>query len=176
MKMKYMIIIGVIAIIAIGAFCLLKNRGKENPNNPIEEDLDITKIKSLYITYSDGYAMNYYTRYELKNKNGIYTAKIKPHGVAEEEELETEIEKEDADKILNVLKKYHVEKWDGFDKTDKDVLDGDSFSFSLTLDNGKSIHASGYMMWPKNYSDVVAEISPVFMKIYNNKKGIHNDE
>ena len=132
-----------------------------------EEDLDVEKIKSFYITYSNGYAMNSYTRYELRLEDGKYLAEIKPYGVSEEDLLEIEVDKSVIDKIAEVLKKYEVNKWNGFDKTDQGVLDGDSFSLSVGLEDNKSISAHGYMMWPEHYRDVVSEISSIFMDIYN---------
>ncbi|MBP5242600.1 MAG: hypothetical protein J6Z36_02795, partial [Clostridia bacterium] len=38
-----------------------------------------------------------------------------------------------------VLNKYNVYSWDGFDKTNKNVLDGNSFSFSVNMNNGDDI-------------------------------------
>ena len=173
MKTKYIIIIALSIIVIIGGICLVRKLSKETIK---EEDLDISEIKSFYITYSNGYAMNYYTRYELDYKDGVYIAKIKPHGIREEDLLEIEVEKEVMERIAEILKKYQVNKWDGFDKTDQGVLDGDSFSFSVSLEGNKTIHASGYMMWPENYSSVRAELDDLFMEIYNKEKGNIEDE
>ena len=174
MKTKYIIIIGIVILTIIGGYCLVKLlNSKEKPK---EEDIDITKIKSFYMTYTNGYAMNSYTRYKLKIEDDKYIAEIKPYGIPEEELLEIEVDKSIMDKIVEVLKKYEVRKWNGFDKTDKDVLDGDSFSLSVGLEDNKSISASGYMMWPNNYRNVENEISTIFMEIYNNEKGIKEDE
>lgn len=165
MKTIYFYIIGIIVLV-FGCFFLFKLFRKETIN-----DLDITKIKSFYITYSNGYAINSYTRYELGINDGKYVAKIKPYGVSEEDLLEIEVDKSIMDKIEEILKKYEVNKWDGFDKSNQGVLDGDSFSLSVGLKDNKSIHASGYMMWPDHYRDVVNEISPIFTEIYTNEKG-----
>ena len=96
---------------------------------------------------------------------------IKPYGVAEEDKLEKEVEKEVLDKISNVLKKYEVNRWDGFNKSDHGVMDGDSFSLSVGLNDDKFISASGYMKWPEHYRDVVNEISEIFTEIYEKEKG-----
>ena len=45
-------------------------------------------------------------------------------------------------------------------------LDGDSFSFSLYTEDGKSISASGYMSWPKNYGEVEKELTNIFDALY----------
>ena len=119
--------------------------------------------------------VNSYTRYSLIMEDGKYIVEIKPYGVDEDDKLEIEVEKPIIEKISNVLKKYEVNKWDGFNKSDQGVLDGDSFSFSLTLNNDKTIHASGYMRWPDHFRDVRDAISPIFMEIYNKEKGIENE-
>ncbi len=172
MKLKYILIIALVIIMAIGGFYYMKYR-KEKVK---DEDLEIANIKSFYITYTNGYMMSSYTRYQLTIKDGIYMVEIKPYGVGEEDKLETEVTIDLLEEITKILKKYEVNKWDGFDKTDQGVLDGDSFSFLVSFNNDKSIHASGYMMWPKNYRNVRDEISTLFMNIYNKEKGIKEDE
>ena len=170
MKIKYVMIIIVIIVIGVCCYLILNKNRIRNYN------LDGSNIKSFYISYSNGYMMNAYTRYQLALESDKYIAKIKPYGVAEEDILEIEVEKELMENISEVLKKYEVNKWNGFNKTDKGVLDGDSFSFSVTLINDQSIEASGYMRWPEHYRDVVNEISPLFMSIYNKEKGIKENE
>ena len=164
MKTKYIVIGVVILIVGVVCFMIFKKRDTIK-----EEDMDVTKIKSFYLTYTNGYAMNSYTRYQLRFDDGKYIAEIKPYGVSEDDLLEIEVDKEVMNKTVEILKKYEVNKWDGFDKTDQGVLDGDSFSLSVSLEEDKSISADGYMMWPEHYRDVVGEISPIFMDIYNNR-------
>ena len=164
MKIKYLIIIGLVLFIAIDIFCYYKYFKKDGI---ADEELICDNITSFYISYSNGYAMNAYTTYELNNN---YIAKIKPYLVDPDDTLEIKVEKDVMEKVVNILKKYKVGKWDGFHKTNKNVLDGDSFSLSVKMINGKEISASGYMEWPDNYKNVVNEISKVFMEIYDNEK------
>ena len=164
MKTKLILMIVAALLIGIGGLCIVKEKMKDKINI---NELEVSNIKSFYITYSNGYMINAYTRYQLILEDGVYIAKIKPYGVYEEDELEIKVEETLMEKIVNILVKYEVNKWNGFDKTDKYVLDGDSFSFSVLLNNDKSISASGYMMWPEHFRDVVGEISPLFMDIYN---------
>lgn len=162
--MKIKVIVTIIALLIVIGCVLLKNKRKDI-------ELTSSNIKSFYITYTNGNMANAYTRYELSNKDGIYYVKIKPHLIDEEDELEVEVKQEFVEKIILILSKYEVNTWDGFNKNDNNVLDGDSFSFSI-LFNDKSIHANGYMKWPNHFHDVVNEISPLFMNIYNEKKNI----
>ncbi len=171
MKLKYILIIALVIIMAIGGFYYMKYR-KEKVK---DEDLEIANIKSFYITYTNGYMMSSYTRYQLTIKDGIYMVEIKPYGVGEEDKLETEVTIDLLEEITKILKKYEVNKWDGFNKSDHNVMDGDSFSLGIWFKDNKSIHASGYMMWPDNYRNVRDEISDLFMEIYNKEKGIENE-
>lgn len=157
MKTKYIILIIALLVIALSCFLIFRKR------------VEITSINSFYLTYTKGYAMNSYVRYELRydEKEEKWIATIKPYGIEEEKKKEVIVEEEVSKTLEKILKEYHVEKWDGFEKRDKNVLDGDSFSLSVRMENDNDISASGYMMWPKNYRDVVNKVDEIFMKIYN---------
>ena len=168
---KVYVIIGLI-IIVLGGCCYLIFRNK---NRIKVDELDVSNIKSFYLGYSNGYMINSNIRYELKLEENKYIAKIKPYGVDDEDELTIEVSKEIMEKASEIFKKYEVNKWDGFNKSDHNVMDGDSFSLGIWFKDNKSIHASGYMMWPDNYRNVRDEISDLFMEIYNKEKGIENE-
>ena len=51
------------------------------------------------------------------------------------------------------LDKLGVRSWDGFSKSDPDVLDGSSFSLEIVLADGKTMHAHGCNAYPKNYRE-----------------------
>ena len=114
----------------------------------------IKSIKTMYFTYTSGYMMNAYTRYELEKREDGYYVKIKPNGIPEEETQEAKVSEDDISKIIQTLNENKVVKWNNFHESDKYVLDGDSFSFSLNTEDGIDISASGYMRWPDNYGEV----------------------
>lgn len=135
------------------------------PKNIIAKPIktqEISDITHFYFTYSKGYAMNSYITYQIDKTNNKYIVKIKPYGKSEDEKIEKEISKEDVVKLENMLNKYNVYKWDGFHKTDKNVLDGDSFSCTINTESDVRVSASGYMMWPENYRNVVSELDTFF--------------
>ena len=150
------IIILLIPIIII-LYILLKIKRK-----PVE----IENIKYLHFGYSTGTMINAYVSYDLSYKDGKYIVKIKPNGKSEEEVKEREITKKEVKKIEEIVEKYEVYKWDGFNKSDPNVLDGNSFNMSITLKEGKIISASGYMKYPNNYREVKDELDDLFMKMY----------
>lgn len=158
MKIKILIICIIILIITITISYLLSNRKKT----------EISNIKTLRFFYTTGYHINADVSYEINCKNKCI-ATIKPSGISNEEAFQKEVDNNVKNKIEKVLQKYHVEKWDGFNKIDKNVLDGNSFSINISMDDDKTINASGYMKWPENYSEVKKELNKIFMEIYPNK-------
>lgn len=118
----------------------------------VEKNNKITNLNKLRFSYTTGYSLNSYVVYEINNINGKYIVKVKPS--SKEESKEYEVSKEKVDKVMNTLDKYNIYTWNGFRKVDKNVLDGNSFCLNIEYGNNKKIEASGYMRWPKNYSEI----------------------
>ena len=160
MKKKVLFIILIIlVIILIGVIIMFK----------IKKPKNIENIKYLNFGYSTGTMMNAFVSYSIEYKDNNYNLSIKPNMVSEEDKKETIISKKDVEKIISLLNKYEVYKWDGFNKSDSNVLDGNSFHLSVRYNEDKSISSSGYMMWPKNYREVKGELDSIFMKYYEKK-------
>lgn len=174
MKTKYIIIIGVMVCLIIGGGIYLVKKLKEKE---IIKKIEIGELTSLYFSYSNGYMMNANIWYEFKydDNSDRYMVMIKPYLIEDENRLEVEVDESFKDKLKEILVKYEVFKWEGFSKSDHNVLDGDSFSFNAWFKDKTSIHASGYMMWPENYRNVRDELDKLFMEIYNKEKGIENE-
>ena len=153
--MKKVIII-LVLIGGISMFILKKNN-----------KVKITDIKYLSFYYTQGNMMNSNVKYTLTYENDKYIAEIKPNFKSEEEMKKVEIKKNDIEKIIETLKKYNVNKWNGFNKSDKYVLDGDSFSLYITFLDNTKLNASGYMMYPKNYNEVQNVLDKIFLSYYN---------
>lgn len=161
MKKKVAFIILIILIILlVGVICMFIFGQKKK---------EITSITKLHLSYSNGYMMDANTIYDIDKKDDKYFVTIKPHLIPEEESQTVEIDKKTINKIIEILNKNKVYKWNGFKKSDKYVLDGDSFSFWLYMDDGSDIHASGYMMWPDNYGTVKLELDNILGPLYIEK-------
>ena len=156
-KIFVLILIGVVLLATVIVLCIVFRPKK----------VKISDIKNFHFSYTSGYAMYSYTTYDLDYKGNKYIASIKPNGIADDEKREIEVDEKFVNDLKNILSKYDVGSWDGFKKSDKYVLDGDSFSLSVYFEDKTSISASGYMIWPKNYSNVRNEIDNLFMKTYN---------
>ena len=60
----------------------------------------------------------------------------------------------DMAELAALLTRHRVADWDGFHGNAKDVLDGDSFSFSLEYADGRRVSAGGYMRFPQGYREL----------------------
>jgi len=126
----------------------------------------ITEISSFRFSYQVGNYMNGSVAYELKKeKDGSYTARIKPNQVADEDAHVYTVGKDFADELAAFLREKKVSRWNGFQKSDKNVMDGNGFSFSLWTTEDKRIAASGYMRWPRGYDEVKAGIEAIFARL-----------
>lgn len=159
MKKKVLFIILIILlVIVIGVIVMF---GINKPKK-------IETIKYLNFGYSTGTMMNAYVSYNLEFKDNKYKVSIKPNMISDEDKKITVMTKKDVEKIIEILDKYEVYKWDEFKKSNPNVLDGDSFNLTIKYNDDKSISSSGYMMWPKNYREVQGELDSIFMKYYEN--------
>ena len=154
---KLIIIVFILVLIGGISMFIFKNNNK----------VKITDIKYLSFYYTQGNVMNSNVKYTLTYENNKYIAEIKPNFKNEEEIKKVEIKKNDIEKIIETLKKYNVNKWNGFNKSDKYVLDGDSFSLYITFLDNTKLSASGYMMYPKNYNEVKNVLDEIFLSYYN---------
>lgn len=129
------------------------------------KEININNLSHLRFSYSKGYAKDSNIVYEINKIDDKYNAYIKPYGIPEEEAKTIQIDETTINKIGEILNKYNVILWDGFNESDKDVLDGDSFYFFLKASNQK-VSASGYMCWPSNYRNVRDELDTLFDNLY----------
>lgn len=158
MKTRNIIIIIVGILLLLILFLIIKLNSK----SPKE----ISNITYLRFSYTTGNYMNANIVYEINLKNGKYIAKIKPSGIKEEDAKEVKISNEKMKEIEKTLNEYNISRWNGFNKSDKYVLDGSSFSMSIKLKNDKYISASGYMRWPNNYKKVRSYLDDTLGSLY----------
>lgn len=76
------------------------------------------------------------------------------------------------EQLEKVAEKYRLDLWDGFDKRNRQIQDGSSFSLSMTLADGWHISAKGSNRFPDRYANAKGEICAIFeelMKQYENR-------
>ena len=122
----------------------------------------IDSISTLHFSYSTGTMINSQVSYDVECKKEC-TAAIKPDGVPTEAAKTISLNDEAIKQIIALLNDNSVVNWDGFNKSDQDVLDGNSFSFSLSANQGEiKVSAHGYMKWPDHYTEVRDGFDSIF--------------
>ena len=66
------------------------------------------------------------------------------------------------ERLGEIVGKYGLVEWDGFNKTESSVMDGSNFSLDLTLADGTTVSANGSNSFPSGYSGAYGEICALF--------------
>lgn len=125
---------------------------------------NIHDIKKFHFSYTVGYHNEASIEYEVEC-NDKCSLKYKGEGITSENASIYEFDKDKLKELESILNKYKVGRWNGFNKSDHNVLDGNSFSLSIKMNNDESVSASGYMKWPKHYKEVKEELVTFFRTI-----------
>ena len=88
----------------------------------------------------------------------LYTEELFSGGLI----VDTIVDEPVLEQLGDIAGKYRLDRWDGFDKSNKHVMDGNHFSLSITLADGKTISAHGSNRFPDGYSDAKQEICELF--------------
>lgn len=122
-------------------------------------------INFFEFEYSTGNMMNASVLFRLRLNEGVYTAQYKKNGVPDDKAESFVVDSEFVNKLTALLKLYRLDKWDGFKKSDKRVLDGYHFHAYIHNTKNQRISASGYMKWPKNYSAVKKALTELYTSL-----------
>ena len=147
---------------------------QEKERREVVEELRKTGIKELRsLSFStSGSIINSGVYYELTSDDGQYAVKIKLDGQSNGEAKKYLISDEKVKELIKLFNQYEVWEWNGFEEHHPEVMDGSSFYFSLTVQNGKKINAYGYMMYPEHFGEVIPEM----IRILDEGKGEEVEE
>lgn len=135
------------------ALCLSSCKGKE------EGSMEVTEF-----TFSHN-GMSRYDCYEFtveKTSEGALLT-MQPFGGAKIGR--TRIDAGILDRLSQLAKTHNMKAWDGFDKTNSNILDGSGFNLSVTFEDGRAISASGSNAMPKGYWEALPDIEKVFTEL-----------
>ena len=128
-------------------------------NKPVKDIISF-KFRYTYNNSKDGFV-----EYIILKGDNEHGASVKLRNESAEERREFPVRSEDVLRLEEILNRYKVGKWDGFNKSNKLVLDGNSFSLYLKTNDGTSVEAHGYMRYPSNYKEVRQELDGLFEEI-----------
>ena len=140
-----LVILLIITLGILGAIKLMKIlKDKDGGREKIDSNI-------IEFSYEHGNYFGGYNEYHLYyTEEGI--AHIEAIGYnGSELNIDKDIDESVFAEIERIVNEQEIYKWDGFDESDNDVLDGYSFSLKITYKDGQSINAHGYMKYPDNY-------------------------
>ena len=155
--MKKILLIVVLCIL-VAAFIIVFFINKNN--NKVKS---IKSLKKLEYSIHDGRRINGDVVYKIICDDTC-TLINKPEGYPEDKTISAELDEDTMEEIIDMLNYYNVASWNGFNKSDKTVLDGTDFDFNIVTKNDEKISASGYMKFPRNYSEVVGKLINIFKR------------
>ena len=118
-------------------------------------------------SYGSGSGMGGYVQYTLKRQDNLALLEINRSGVPEDKagDIKKTIDGEYLDRLATIINENEVARWDGFDKSDSSILDGDGFVLKVKYDDEKTIEAHGYMIYPGNYRVVTDKFVELFSEM-----------
>ena len=122
-----------------------------------EEPMDIISFSFTHTGMSTEECFSYSAE-QTDDGIRLYTEELFSGGLI----VDTIIDEPILEQLGEIAGKYRLDKWDGFDKKNKHVMDGNNFSLSVTLADGETISAHGSNSFPDGYSDAKQEICELF--------------
>ena len=119
----------------------------------VDEELNVTlraeRAISTFFLYRNG-EINYDSYQITREQDGYYVSVN--DGEAQGMDSET------ADALMRIIDEYDVPRWDGFDESEENVLDGEGFWLEIALTDGTSITARGENAFPENYFPAISRM------------------
>ena len=119
----------------------------------VDEELNVTlraeRAISTFFLYRNG-EINYDSYQIIREQDGYYVSVNDGEGQS--------MDSEAADALMRIIDEYDVARWDGFDESEENVLDGEGFWLEIALTDGTSITARGENAFPENYFPAISRI------------------
>lgn len=130
---------------------------------------DPEELLSFNLSNGGGMMCNAGSTFIARRMDGKALVTVRTSGVALKDAPTFEADAELLDRVAELFARCDVASWDGFSKSDPNVMDGSDFSFSATYGGKRSIGAHGYMMWPPRFGEVSAGIRDLLMPLYEER-------
>ncbi len=126
--------------------------------------IEIKDLKYFKYSYSVGYYKDASVSYEIEYKDDKYYFYFKDKGIPEENKKTYTLSEDNIKELIDIFNKHKINKWDGFEKSNKNIMDGNSFTLKIKYNSDKDVYAHGYMVYPSNYREVKTDIENFFNK------------
>ena len=119
---------------------------------------DPPAVKTFWYATS-GMCIEEFNRYQIKETARGRFAWIELHN---DDHYVLPLTDEDMASFSALMQELGLAEWNGYHKTDRDVLDGASFSLGVVFEDGGVIDASGSNCFPRGYSEKASAIKGFF--------------
>lgn len=150
--------IAAFAVIVAGVAFLVFNISKDNEPT-VGPGGGITYFKYEFGSYFGGE----YTFFIKKDNSKITYKAIGGNGA--DLNVSREINDQELSGLAQIVDDYGVDKWNGFNQSDNDIMDGYSFELEITYANGKEIKAEGYNKYPDGYDAAHEKLKEYLLSI-----------
>lgn len=152
LKKKVIIVVIIVLLLIVGGIYISRNKPEDPTSN------NITSFKYSFGSFTGGYY-----DYEIDQDGNKYIF-VATGGNGVDLDVNETIDQSFLDDIQEIIQRYKVKRWNGFNKSDDDILDGHSFSLLIGYDDYE-IMAEGYMKYPKKYMDFQTEMQEYFTSL-----------
>ena len=159
-------------MIAMGILSFLTGCGGRGPSGVGKKAKDNESgILSFRYGYCGSVGGGSYS-YEVKEKEGKLVFIYESMDHREFGDMEMECSRDILDKLYDLYKNLRIAEWNGFSKSNPDVLDGDGFSLNIQFVDGERLSASGSNSCPERYGSFSSEmhliLDPLRDEVHNN--------
>lgn len=117
-------------------------------------------VSEFYYSYNGSIGGNSYS-YRIKDEDGkkVFIYEAMEH--REFEDMKLDCPPEILDRLYKLYLDMRIAEWDGFEKYNPKVLDGDGFSLRIRFNDGTKMSASGSNACPDNYGEFEDRMSEI---------------
>jgi len=157
MKKFQLIFVWMLMMVLCG--CSKKAEPEQQPEK-MQEQAEPMEITAFSFTHTGMSTEECFLYSAEQTKEGIrlYTEELFSGGLI----VDITVDEPVLEQLGEIADKYQLNKWDGFDKSNQHVMDGNQFSLSVTLTDGKTISAHGNNRFPDGFGDAKQEICELF--------------
>lgn len=158
---------GLAKIIAvITAMLFAGGCGTNTPDNNIvdggNEMVEKKEIRSFSYSHNGSTSYDGYHYTFFQDETGVHlTAELNCGW----EKLDVDLDKEIMEQLETIVLEHQVYQWDGFCKTDTNVMDGEGFSLDITFMDDTTVSAHGSNAFPSGYGDAEDAFNGLFWEL-----------
>ena len=158
---------GLVKIIAvITAMLFAGGCGTNTPDNNILDGgnkmAEKKEIRSFSYSHNGSISYDGYNYTFYQDENGVHlTAELNCGW----EKLDVDLEDGIMEQLETIVFEHQMYQWDGFSKTDTNVMDGEGFSLDITFMDGTTVSAHGSNAFPSGYGAAEDAFNGLFWEL-----------